>query len=83
MPGGRVCLRWRLDGDPVTGRFHLAWREEGGPPVVPPTRRGFGTRLIETALAAELAASAQIHYHPEGVHFTLDAEADHVLALPA
>ena len=36
VPEGRVTVRWRLDGERQARRFHLAWREEGGPPVVAP-----------------------------------------------
>ena len=70
-----MTVRWRLDGEREARRFHLAWREEGGPPVLPPARRGFGSQLIEAALAAELAGSAEIHYDVAGVRFVLDADA--------
>jgi two-component sensor histidine kinase len=81
-PAGRVAVSWRLDGDAASGRFHLAWREEGGPPVTPPDRRGFGTRLIETALAGDLGAAARLHFDPDGLVFTLDAEAARVVVAP-
>ncbi len=42
-PEGRVSLAWALDGD---GVLELSWRERGGPPVVPPTRRGMGSQLL-------------------------------------
>ncbi len=82
VPDGRVAVRWRLDGKPDTGRFHLTWHEAGGPPVAPPTRRGFGTRLIETALAGELSADARLQFDPAGIAFTLDAEAAEIIAPP-
>jgi PAS domain S-box-containing protein len=62
-PEGRVDLDWRIqDGD-----FSLSWRERAGPPVTPPTRRGFGSRLLERALKRELGGSTTIRYLPEGV----------------
>ena len=82
VPEGRVTVRWRLDGERQARRFHLAWREEGGPPVPPPARRGFGSQLIEATLAAELAGSAEIHYDVAGVRFVLDADAARVVAAP-
>jgi PAS domain S-box-containing protein len=47
---GQVRIAWR-DGD---DRLHLTWTEQGGPAVTPPSRRGFGTRLIERSLASDL-----------------------------
>ena len=49
-PEGRVELRWQAQD----GRLSLSWRESGGPPVAPPSRRGFGSRLIENALCRDL-----------------------------
>ncbi len=66
---GRVLIKWRVD----EGRLKLAWREEGGPPVVAPERRGFGSRMIERGLAAELGGAVRIDFRPEGVVCTVDA----------
>lgn len=66
---GQVELIWRVEG----GRFGLRWRESGGPPVKTPTRRGFGSRLIERGLSAELRGKAEIEYRPEGVVCVIDA----------
>jgi two-component sensor histidine kinase len=67
--GGTVTLAWRLDGD----RFHLRWEEQGGPPVTPPARKGFGSVLIEQVVPAELRGEAQIAYAPTGVVYRIDA----------
>jgi PAS domain S-box-containing protein len=66
---GSVAVRWTLGG----GRFRLTWEEIGGPPVHPPTRKGFGSRMIERALAAELQGTARIDYRPTGVVCSIDA----------
>ncbi len=63
--GGRVEISWRVDPDPPTLR--LRWEEAGGPTVQPPGRRGFGSRMIERALAAELGGVVRIDYPPTGV----------------
>ena len=63
-PGGRVAVSWRLADD---GGIELSWSEIGGPPVDPPTRRGFGSTLIERALAMETGGRANIHYLRTGV----------------
>ncbi len=51
----------------------MAWRESGGPPVTPPQKIGFGTRLIEKGLKAELQAEVRLDYAPAGLIMTLDA----------
>ena len=62
-------------------RFRFTWTESGGPPVAAPERRGFGTRLIETALASELSASARARVpRVRRLTFTLDADATQVLS---
>jgi len=60
---GTVSVRWQAED----GRLGLIWRESGGPPVASPTTRGFGTRMIERALAAELGGEATIEFRPEGL----------------
>jgi two-component sensor histidine kinase len=57
---GRVKLNWKVDG-PV---FRLDWREVGGPSVIAPTRRGFGTRLLSMGLGG--TGGAQLDYHLSG-----------------
>ena len=60
---GRITLAWSVD----EGALHMNWRENGGPPVTPPTRSGFGTRLIERSLSNDLGGEARILYLPAGV----------------
>nr|QQZ50069.1 PAS domain S-box protein [Phenylobacterium glaciei] len=50
VPEGRLSIHWTLDADLIA----LRWEETGGPLVVPPLRRSFGSRLIERSLSAEL-----------------------------
>lgn len=64
---GRVRIAWDLAPGPGAERLDLTWTESGGPPVEPPAERGFGSRLIERGLAAELSGSATIDFHPDGV----------------
>ncbi len=68
-PEGLVALRWSMADD----MFRLTWEETGGPTVVRPTRTGFGTRLIERALAGYFSGKAALLYAPAGVTFTLEA----------
>ena len=61
---GRVAVNWHCRDD---GGLDMSWTETGGPLVEPPTRRGFGSNLIERALALETGGRATIHYKPSGV----------------
>jgi PAS domain S-box-containing protein len=65
VAGGRVSIVW--DHDLATSQLTIIWKEEGGPDVVPPTRRGFGSTLVERLLTAELKGDAQISYERHGV----------------
>ncbi|WP_110350645.1 HWE histidine kinase domain-containing protein [Methylobacterium sp. B4] len=71
--GGRVVLDWEVMDAATSPRLRLRWEEVGGPPVVAPSRTGFGTRLIERALATEMGGTARIEYHPRGISFELMA----------
>ena len=70
---GRVAVRWQIEGADGDRRLRLEWRESGGPAVSPPTGRGFGSRLIERGLAADLGGTAKIDYRPDGVVCTVEA----------
>ena len=70
---GRVIIEWDVIADGGAGRLRFHWREEGGPPVTPPERRGFGTRMIERALAVELGGTARIEFHREGLSCVVEA----------
>jgi len=48
------------------GDLHLAWRETGGPLVAPPTRRGFGSVIIERTVPFDLQGQAEVRYPPTG-----------------
>jgi PAS domain S-box-containing protein len=67
---GRVQVRWRRES--ATSRLHIIWTETGGPPVSTPTKRGFGARMIERALAAELRGEAKMRFEPLGFVCEID-----------
>lgn len=70
VPEGSVRVGWAAED----GRLRLEWRDSGGPAVEPPASRGFGTRMIERGLAAELRGKVEIRFEPSGVVATIDAE---------
>src|SRR3546814_16087472 len=59
---GRIDLNWTIQD----GTLHLMWRESGGPAVKPPSRRGFGTMLLERSLKSD-GGTVKGDYAPEGV----------------
>lgn len=63
----------RERSQPLPGQFRLHWCERGGPAVKPPVHRGFGSRLIERGLAADLQGTVKLEFAREGVEFTLVA----------
>jgi PAS domain S-box-containing protein len=70
-PGGRVTVEWREEAGSDGPLIVIAWRETGGPPVVRPSRRGFGSRLIERGLPRELGGTVELAFRPEGVACTI------------
>lgn len=67
---GKVNLDWQLvEGGKV---LRISWRESGGPVVMPPMRQGFGSRLIEKNLPAELSGEARLEYPPSGLHYVIE-----------
>jgi two-component sensor histidine kinase len=64
---GRVAITWTLQ----EGALQLEWLERGGPPVVTPTRKGFGATMIERSLAGEAGGAVRIDYEPAGLRCTL------------
>jgi PAS domain S-box-containing protein len=70
---GRVDIEWRVEPNGRGRHLRLEWRERNGPPVTAPTRKGFGTRLLERALAHEEGGRADLVYAPDGVRCIIEA----------
>lgn len=73
---GMVNMTWRVTTEAGRRALHLDWREEDGPPVAPPTRSGFGTRLIEFGAARSLGGSAELDFEPGGLRVRITAPLD-------
>jgi two-component sensor histidine kinase len=69
---GQVRIGWGAPSGEAGRRLVLTWEESGGPPVAAPTRRGFGTRLIERSLAQDLGAEVAIEFVPGGLRCRVD-----------
>ncbi len=75
-PAGLVHLTWRVIGQEGKSLLHIDWQEENGPPVTPPTRAGFGSRLIDLSATQGLRGTVEPKYEPTGlrVHITAAVE---------
>ena len=79
LPAGRVEVSWTIDD--AKQRLHLTWTESGGPSVKPPTRRSFGTRMMQS-LGQQLNGEVQLAYEPSGFVYSLDVPLGSVAAPP-
>lgn len=74
---GRVDIAWRvIEGESGAVRLAMEWRESGGPPVVEPRRRGYGTRLITGGITHELGGVVRLAFEPKGLRCTVDVPLD-------
>ena len=73
VPAGRINIAWTINEK--TKRLRLTWIEKGGPAVHAPTRRSFGTRMIET-LGKQLNGEVEMAYAPGGFDYALDVPMD-------
>jgi len=71
---GEVAVSWTVRGGPGGPELAFRWEEHGGPRVAGPARRGFGSRLIEDALARELGGEVALDFRPEGLVCTIQAK---------
>jgi PAS domain S-box-containing protein len=72
-PAGRVRITWSAARAQGEERLALRWEEMGGPPVLPPARRGFGSKLIQRTLAEDANGGVSLTFGPTGVVCTFDA----------
>ncbi|WP_442755572.1 sensor histidine kinase [Methylocystis sp. JAN1] len=70
---GRVAISWGVDASRNTPQLRFSWREYGGPAVDPPSRKGFGTRLIERTLAADAGGEVKLAYLRDGLRCEIAA----------
>ena len=72
VPDGRVSLSGRIDRHNGAGSFVFSWRENGGPKVSPPTKRGFGSAVLLEV--AQQFGSVTMDYPPEGLIYQLELD---------
>ena len=72
---GRVDVSWQLDGD----TFVMSWIERNGPPVRPPERKGFGSRVTASMVNQTLRGEVKLDYAPSGLEWRLTCPAANAL----
>jgi PAS domain S-box-containing protein len=85
LPSGSIEVTWRVfsreeGGDPW---IRIEWREQGGPPVTPPSRRGFGSRLVSSTVERELAGKLEVRFDPEGLFCAIEVPRGRTLPFAA
>ena len=80
VPEGNVGVLWQLATGVEGERFHMAWREYGGPIVSEPQRWGFGRQVIQRMTAQSLAGKVTHEFARDGVRWTLDIPAAFVVS---
>ncbi|WP_019998326.1 HWE histidine kinase domain-containing protein [Aureimonas ureilytica] len=75
---GSVRVVWRIDED---GSCQIDWIESGGPPVLAPSRRGFGSTIIERSIPHDLGGEAVLDFRLGGLrgHFRLPPQVFHLV----
>ena len=72
---GKVEIVWKFD---QSSSLVIDWKESGGPPVQPPSRRGFGTTIIERSIPFDLKGDAELRFDLLGVHARFVIPANYV-----
>jgi PAS domain S-box-containing protein len=70
---GQVDIHWSIEGETEEARFKFQWQERDGPPVVVPTRKGFGSLLLEKLASQDFGAPPKIVFAPDGLSYSIDA----------
>lgn len=77
-PDGRLYINTSRD---AVGNLALHWQESGGPPVGPPTRRGFGTTILERSIPHELGGTITTDFQPDGLVARIGLPAQHLVGV--
>ena len=77
--GGTIAVSWSIAERDEAKRFKFRWEEKGGALVKPPARKGFGTTLLEGAVAAESGVRPNLSFCPSGLVYEIDAPLNSVV----
>jgi|AGTN01.1.fsa_nt_gi Methylase of chemotaxis methyl-accepting proteins len=73
---GHIDIGWTREARPNGDSLVIRWQESGGPPVLPPDRKGFGSEMIERGIKYELRGEAEIDFLPAGVQARISIPLD-------
>jgi PAS domain S-box-containing protein len=76
---GHVEIAWQVKNGGADERFTMSWIERGGPPVVAPTHRGFGSTVIKSMAELSLDGEIQLDFAPSGLFWQLACPATKIL----
>jgi two-component sensor histidine kinase len=68
---GRVQIGWSVDDGASPPTFTFRWQEQGGPQVAVPTRKGFGSVVMEHVMASYSDTPSRVHFASGGVIYEL------------
>jgi two-component sensor histidine kinase len=71
IPEGRVDIAWSVAKANGSGQFTFRWQERGGPSVSPPTRKGFGSTVLEHVMAEYFDSPPRIEFASDGVSYEI------------
>jgi len=81
VPPGRVSVDWRSPHNgSASGRLVLAWRETGGPLVVPRNKSGYGLDVVRSVIPYELGGTVDHVLAPEGARCRIEIPLAHLRA---
>lgn len=80
---GSVTIRWSSEPAAPAGNLTITWTERGAPPVVAPTREGFGHRVTTEIIAQALDTKVDEGFGSQGYHWSVVVPAAHLLRDPA
>ena len=76
VESGKLRVAWNMNKGDKGRRLHVNWSESGGPPVTPPSRSGFGSRLLENVIGGQLRGRVQLRFEPDGLIAEIEAALD-------
>jgi two-component sensor histidine kinase len=72
VPTGHLSLSWDvISAEDRPSQLRIHWTESGGPPVQPPKRQGFGSRLIRRSIEGELDGYIVLNFEKTGVFYDI------------
>jgi len=69
---GSVSVNWQWLQNGSHGRLIIEWQETGGPPVLAPSRSGYGTSIIRELIPFELGGAVELSFAPEGARCRME-----------